>query len=553
MLPLGEEVSRPLANVEEVLKWTYGNGQMWQPRSLKPRSCGIHLEPTHLVSKMTDVIPTKTPLTLVCHDMRGGYVEDRYTGGKYDIYNIPYSFYHWATVDIFVYFSHNFITIPPMGWINAAHVNGVLILGTIITEWEKGKILCHQFLESRKTMQIFVNKCVDIALAYGFDGWLINIENDIDGNFSQILQDFVKQLTSRMRQKNGNSLVLWYDSVTSDGNLDWQNELNQKNYPFFAAANGIFLNYAWKVDNLVNQLKKTVDFLTDIEETERLGDIFVGIDVFGRGCHGGGGFSSSTALREIRNFPLSVAIFAPAWTYESVEDCNPSLDLVASNAIRFWELLYPLLSLRGPKINLTDGRNPTDLKTWRCVFQTTFCSGYGSSDGKSQGNKKTFWLDISRQDIQASFFSHLLGLAMKPCDDLSSMVGVTPTLGGCGRDVISHYLPGRRLFFLACEFACDFKQSISSVKIIIRADNWNRNVKLILKTFLCSVEHRFDEVNDENLRSCKNEMGPMQLKDYVYIINISVFMKFLNKISFLGVELDGPRNPFHIASIRVSY
>lgn len=31
----------------------------------------------------------------------------------------------WHCIDTFVYFSHHLVTIPPPGWINAAHTNGV--------------------------------------------------------------------------------------------------------------------------------------------------------------------------------------------------------------------------------------------------------------------------------------------------------------------------------------------------------------------------------------------------------------------------------------------
>lgn len=41
----------------------------------------------------------------------------------------PYVFYHWEYIDIFNYFSHHMVTIPPAMWTNAAHKHGVLSLG----------------------------------------------------------------------------------------------------------------------------------------------------------------------------------------------------------------------------------------------------------------------------------------------------------------------------------------------------------------------------------------------------------------------------------------
>lgn len=41
----------------------------------------------------------------------------------------PYTFYHWQYIDIFVYFSHHLVTVPPVGWTNAAHRHGVRVLG----------------------------------------------------------------------------------------------------------------------------------------------------------------------------------------------------------------------------------------------------------------------------------------------------------------------------------------------------------------------------------------------------------------------------------------
>ena len=39
--------------------------------------------------------------------------------------------------------------------------------------------------------------------------------------------------------------MLWYDSVTKDGALRWQDALTPMNEMYFHAADGIFTNYTW--------------------------------------------------------------------------------------------------------------------------------------------------------------------------------------------------------------------------------------------------------------------------------------------------------------------
>lgn len=140
-----------------------------------------------------------------------------------------YHFYHWNVIDTFIYFSHHFVTIPPFGWINAAHKHGVKILGTVIVEGAEGKLLCDEFLNTRESIIKFANALVQIAGFYKFDGWLLNIENEINTEDITKLTFFVQYLTERIHDKIQASEIIWYDSVTNTGKLDWQNELNEKN------------------------------------------------------------------------------------------------------------------------------------------------------------------------------------------------------------------------------------------------------------------------------------------------------------------------------------
>ena len=58
-----------------------------------------------------------------------------------------------------------------------------LSLGTIITEWDEGAAICKQMLESFAVVDELTTRLANIAAFFGFDGWLINIENKIDVSY----------------------------------------------------------------------------------------------------------------------------------------------------------------------------------------------------------------------------------------------------------------------------------------------------------------------------------------------------------------------------------
>lgn len=51
------------------------------------------------------------------------------------------------------------------------------VTGTFITEWVEGKKICEVFLAGEEQYRSVADKLVQIAHCYGFDGWLVNIEN----------------------------------------------------------------------------------------------------------------------------------------------------------------------------------------------------------------------------------------------------------------------------------------------------------------------------------------------------------------------------------------
>ncbi|KAJ8959126.1 hypothetical protein NQ318_022384 [Aromia moschata] len=291
MMPSLFLACHPISNVEDIAlvikeppKWT----ERVEP--LVPRASTVvqniisdcHSDTNHFLTRSrTDA--RVIPKTLVCHDYKGGYQADKYLHFKNEnIVGNGYTFYNWEQIDIFVYFSHHLITIPPLCWINAGHKHGVKVLGTLITESESGAELCNKkIFKNSETMRSFAKSVAELTKTFGFDGWLLNIENAVEKY--ELLKEFVVYFTDLVHAENKGNVVIWYDSVTDKGELKWQNELNEKNRFFFDACDGIFLNYSWTEKQLINTVEVA---------KHRNHDVFVGIDVFGRNMFGGGMFNT---------------------------------------------------------------------------------------------------------------------------------------------------------------------------------------------------------------------------------------------------------------------
>ncbi|KAL0359139.1 UNVERIFIED_CONTAM: Cytosolic endo-beta-N-acetylglucosaminidase 1 [Sesamum angustifolium] len=196
------------------------------------------------------------PRVLVCHDMAGGYTDDGFVQGGTNA--DAYAIWHWYLIDVFVYFSHNLVTLPPPCWTNTAHTHGVKVLGTLIMEWDGGRKEADKLLSTKTSAQMYAELLAELAVALGFDGWL--------------------------------------------------NQLNDLNKPFFDRCDGILVNYSWEE----NFPKLSAEVAGD-----RKLDVYMGIDVFGRGTYGGGQWTTNVALDVIKKDGVSAGIFAPGWVYET--------------------------------------------------------------------------------------------------------------------------------------------------------------------------------------------------------------------------------------------
>ncbi|KAI9279206.1 glycosyl hydrolase family 85-domain-containing protein [Umbelopsis sp. AD052] len=367
---------------------------------------------------------------LLCHDMAGGYREDEMVQGN--DYETIWSCQTWHLVDIFVYFSHHRITIPPVNFTNACHRNNVLSLGTFIVEWQEGISELEKFLfgpsidvnfDKEKPSDIpsddmwnphYADKLVEIAEQYKFDGWLINIESPFAASSlpaeykAQQMVNLLKYLTEKLHQRVPHSKIIWYDSMTKKGDIKWQNTLNDMNSEFFNATDGIFTNYFWKADTPVSAFEKATAM------GRKSNEVYMGSDVWGRGSFASG-FETWRGVQEASKFNLSSAIFGPAWTYEFLGAENFSI-----NDSLLWyggmPSQYPLLGQNeivsleaGPTTaEIQDNRRYgiSDIVTPRpasttATFFTCFDRGYGNTfniAGERQMLKQ--WSHLSHQSIQ---------------------------------------------------------------------------------------------------------------------------------------------------------
>jgi mannosyl-glycoprotein endo-beta-N-acetylglucosaminidase len=66
------------------------------------------------------------------------------------------------------------------------------VLGTFITEWNAGKDACRKLFVNENTAERTASQLTSIAKFYGFEGWIINIENEVDLDLIPNLLHFLR-------------------------------------------------------------------------------------------------------------------------------------------------------------------------------------------------------------------------------------------------------------------------------------------------------------------------------------------------------------------------
>ncbi|NYE03502.1 endo-beta-N-acetylglucosaminidase D [Bacillus niacini] len=317
-------------------------------------------------------------------------------GGKEFFAN---TFSYWQYVDLMVYWagsSGEGIIVPPSAdVIDASHKNGVPILGNVFfppTVYGGKYEWVDQMLSQREDGSFpAADKLLEVASYYGFDGWFINQETEGgDPESAKKMKDFLIYL---QQQKPKGMQIMWYDSMTEDGKISWQNHLTDKNDSFLQdgearVSDSMFLNFWWR------------DQESSFNKAHGLGrnpyDLHTGIDVEARG--------TSTSIPWQGIFPegkapfTSLGIYRPDWAFKTAA----TMEEFYQKENEFW-----IGNSRNPSNTMDNGAwkgmaHYFNAKTAinELPFVTHFNTGSGkffSVDGKIVNNQS--WNNRSLQDI----------------------------------------------------------------------------------------------------------------------------------------------------------
>lgn len=242
------------------------------------------------------------------------------------------TFSYWQYIDKLVYWggsSGEGLIVPPSPDVtDSAHKNGVPVLGTVFfpTIEHGGKMQwLNDFLKKDSNGKFpMVDKLIEVAKTYNFDGWFINQETQgtdsepLTVEHTTLMQEFIKEF----KNKAGENLeIMWYDSMTEDGEIDWQNALTDKNDIFLVdedkedVADSMFLNFWWTTKKLMDKelLKASNEKASDLGIDAK--ELYAGIDMQANG--------TSTPIRwnlfenGKNDTQTSLGLYCPSWTFFS--------------------------------------------------------------------------------------------------------------------------------------------------------------------------------------------------------------------------------------------
>ena len=322
-----------------------------------------------------------------------------------------YNFTHWQYVDVLTWFASP-VGIPCRPWVEAAHRNGVKIIGTVFLD---GAGFITLLQKDANGNYIGAQKLVDIANYYGFDGWFFNEESQLTAAQATELINLLKQLQTI---RPAGMEIHWYDSMIPSGLVRYQNTLNATNAPLLQdgatrVSDAMFTNYFWTGAGTFN---------TAVAQANALGrspfDVYTGADIWpGRNpqrlftfASGNSGWMDTYYTNGDLTQPrTSLAVFAPNITYNGgYTNFNSNPAEYAS----FYSTEQRLFS--GDDLDITTADPSGAWKGFgyyqpvRCAitslpFETNFCVGQGKVFANNGAATAKQWTDMAKQAIMPSW------------------------------------------------------------------------------------------------------------------------------------------------------
>ncbi len=241
------------------------------------------------------------------------------------------AFSYWQYVDLLVYWGgssgEGLIVAPSADVVDAGHKNGVKVIGTVFmpqtAHGGKMEWLDDLLQQSDDGSYPVVDKLIEVANTYGFDGWFINQETEgtdtepLTKEHAAKMQGFL----SYYKEKAPDLELVYYDSMTVDGEMDWQNALTEKNIAYLkndedaSVADAMFLNFWWTTDSLApDELLKASAALAEENQIDPY-DLYAGIDLQSNG------YDTPIKWNLFENPDggtyTSLGLYCPSWSYFS--------------------------------------------------------------------------------------------------------------------------------------------------------------------------------------------------------------------------------------------
>ncbi|MCX7653055.1 MAG: discoidin domain-containing protein [Fervidobacterium sp.] len=323
-----------------------------------------------------------------------------------------YTFTYWQYIDFLVAWAGSAgegIIVPPSAdVIDAAHKNGVPVLGTIFfppNVYGGRRNWVDQLLQETNGQFPIADKLISVARYYGFDGWFINQETE------GCDQEHVKQLTrfiGYFKSKAPDLTLFWYDAMNNYGEIMWQGELNETNVVFLTdleeqrrLSDYLFIDFRWISSKRPNSVENSLKNAQKYKISQY--DLFAGVLLQGEG-YNTPYFNLSKIQDQQGTLKLSLGLFGPCWSYYSskkIDEFWKKEDILWVGNHDLLDYKYKSEASRWPGFaQFVVEKSPiTSLP-----FVTHFNVGHGKYffvNGKKLGNSE--WYNRSLQDILPTY------------------------------------------------------------------------------------------------------------------------------------------------------